>query len=92
MGISRKPACPSPHPYPSQAQEPSLPAQGEPSLPAQGVTTLPAQGPASSPRDKWNYTFHTLNINTWSGFKAKLDDLNFQETVGYSTVLILQEH
>ncbi len=92
MGILRKKACPSPRRHSSQAQAPPLPAQGASSLPAQGVHQLPAQGPASNVHDSWDYTFHTLNINAWSTFKSKLDDLNFLELLGNSTILLLQEH
>ena len=92
MGILRKGVCPSPHRHSSEAQAPPLPAQGDSQLPAQGVNSLPAQGPASSCRDRWDYTFHTLNINAWSSFKSKLDDLTFHESIGNSTILLIQEH
>ena len=73
-------------------QRNSLPAQGASSLPAQGLPTLPAQGPDPGRPTSWDYTLHTLNINAWNTFKQKLDDSNFMETVGYSTILLIQEH
>ncbi len=107
MGISSKPACPSPQPaYRTQESPPpstgvhSPPAQGFPPTPAQarrvppvkGQPSLPAQGPDSGVRGQWDYSFHTLNINAWSSFKIKLDDQHFRELFGQSTVLLVQEH
>jgi hypothetical protein len=74
------------------SQRHSPPAQGPSQLPAQGQSQLPAQGSGAGGQPAWDYTFHTLNINAWSTFKYKLDDSNFKETVGYSTILFIQEH
>ena len=108
MGILPNAACPSPlpayrtqeshppttgeHQPPAQGQSPT-PAGARSTLPAQGQIPLPAQGTASEGvRGQWDYTFHTLNINSWSTFKAKLDDVNFASIVGDAAVLLLQEH
>ncbi len=75
------------------SQRHSPPAQGTSSLPAQGPSQLPAQGQASGRRQTWDYTLHTLmNINAWSTFEHKLDDSNFVEAAGYTTILLIQEH
>ena len=68
------------------------PAQGQSQLPAQGPSQPPVQGTGRSSSTGWDYTFHTLNVNAWSTFKSKLDDTNFMESVGYSTILFIQEH
>ena len=99
MDTTRKSSCPSPPGHQSQAHASTLPAQGA-TPPAQGHGLPPAQGTASTHVDgerysrcaQWEYSFHTLNINSWSTFRPKLDDAAFVDLIGSSSILLLQEH
>ena len=40
----------------------------------------------------WRYQLTVLNINAWTTFKDKLDDVHFHQTLGNSTAMLIQEH
>ncbi len=52
----------------------------------------------SRPRNKgarfstWEYKLHTLNVNSWSSFKAKLDDSHLDQMLQHTTIMLIQEH